>query len=287
MSVRLALGIIACVGISACASTRKFAMNDGLPANFESRRILNTVPFVAQKSKQCGPAALSMILNYYRHSVTAEALESTVFTSTGDGSLQSDMISGARRQGYMAHTVNSFADIVREVESGRPVIVFTNLALKWFPQWHYAVVVGYDLERQKVYLHSGPDALKEMDYSIFSYQWQLASKWALVVYPPNENPVSGTELARMSSAAALESIGSTAAAESAYKAILNKWPQSLGPMIGLGNIYFASSRWQESVEILKRAVKFHPASLAAKNNLQVAQQRLSQHNKRSTQFKSN
>jgi hypothetical protein len=39
---------------------------------------------------------------------------------------------------------------VDQLEAGRPVLVLQNLALKLWPQWHYAVVVGYLPEHQAI-----------------------------------------------------------------------------------------------------------------------------------------
>lgn len=276
MLLRLLVGIAACCSFVACASFPKTAMDEGFPKDLSRQHLIKDVPFIAQDAKQCGPASMAMVLNHYKNTVTADQLKEKIFTAQGEGSLQSDMISGARREGYMAHTVMTFAQVAREVERGHPIIVFTNLALQWFPQWHYAVVVGYDMDRQKVYLHSGPDAFKEMDYSVFQYQWGLAENWALVIYPPGSTPASGTELERLSSAAVLESIGKKEQAELAYSAILKQWPESLGAMIGLGNIYYSSERWDLAVKILSKAHEIHPESKTAEHNLKVALRRQNQ-----------
>lgn len=270
MSARVVFVLSIYSVLTACATFSQPSMNESVESPVAQRQVLSEVPFLEQDALQCGPTSLAMVLNHYKDPVTVDGLKEKVFTRSGSGSLQSDMISGARRQGYMAHTVKTFNDVVREVNAGRPVIVFTNQALQWFPQWHYAVVIGYDLNTEKMYLHTGPDRLKEEYYSTFAHQWSLANQWALVVYPAKEDPVTGTELERMNSASMLEAIGNKEQALLAYQSILKKWPTSLGAMIGLGNIYYSTSRLREAAHILARAKELHPQSQVVRHNYEVA-----------------
>jgi tetratricopeptide (TPR) repeat protein len=185
------------------------------------------------------------------------------------------MIGGARRQSMMALTVKGFSDLLREVDAGHPVIVFENLALSWWPQWHYAVVYGYDLDQQLVYLHSGKDQRLTLSFARFEADWRLADYWGLVVLPPHRLSASADELSHMTSAAVLESLDA-AAAEKAYSAILSRWPQSLGAHLGLANIYFARADYKKSVATLQRARGFHPDSQTLKHNYAVALKKLNE-----------
>ena len=78
------------------------------------------------------------------------------------GSLQSGLIGGARRLGRLAYPIRGRDCLLREVVAGHPVIVLQNLSLRWWPQWHYAVVIGYDLPQQAVVLHTGVNASRRV-----------------------------------------------------------------------------------------------------------------------------
>ncbi len=245
------------------------------PPNVASSHVIKTVPFIEQQTAQCGPTTLAMVLDYYGQKSDMEILTSQILTESKNGSLQSNMIGGARRQGMMAMTLSGFSDLLKEVDAGHPVIVFENLALSWWPQWHYAVVYGYDLDRQLVYLHSGKDQSISLSFARFEADWRLGNYWGLVVLPPQTLSASADELSHMNSAAVLESLAKPEA-EKAYSAILSRWPQSLGAHLGLANIYFSQADYKKSVQILKRARAFHPDSQTLNHNYSVAVKKLNE-----------
>lgn len=245
------------------------------PPNVASSHVIKTVPFIEQQTAQCGPTTLAMVLDYYGQKSDMEILTSQILTESKNGSLQSNMIGGARRQGMMAMTLSGFSDLLKEVDAGHPVIIFENLALSWWPQWHYAVVYGYDLDRQLVYLHSGKDQSISLSFARFEADWRLSNYWGLVVLPPQTLSASADELSHMNSAAVLESLAKPEA-EKAYSAILSRWPQSLGAHLGLANIYFSQANYKKSVQILKRARAFHPDSQTLNHNYSVAVKKLNE-----------
>lgn len=245
------------------------------PPNVASSHVIKAVPFIEQQTAQCGPTTLAMVLDYYGQKSDMEILTSQILTQNKNGSLQTNMVGGARRQGMMAMTLSGFSDLLKEVDAGHPVIVFENLALSWWPQWHYAVVYGYDLDRQLVYLHSGKDQSISLSFARFEADWRLGNYWGLVVLPPQKLSASADELSHMNSAAVLESLAKPEA-EKAYSAILSRWPQSLGAHLGLANIYFSQADYKKSVQILKRARAFHPDSQTLNHNYSVAVKKLNE-----------
>jgi hypothetical protein len=257
---------------TACASSTK--QTDALlrerPAIPASSEIAN-VPFVQQKSGYCGPATLTMALQAVGKPVTVDQVAPQVYTPQAKGSLQMDMISAGRRQGMMAIPIHGLSPLLREVAAGHPVIVFENLALSWLPQWHYALVYGYDLNAPSVTMHSGPEKQKRWDMRKFERSWKLADYWGLLILPPGELSATATELEHVTAAAALEQMGKEEEARMAYLGILRRWPKSLGPLIGLGNIYFRRHDYAEALKYLRQATATHPESSAAWHNQAVVE----------------
>lgn len=262
--------------LTACATVplqAKKVLED--PPQVARSHTIAAVPFIEQQTAQCGPTTLAMVLEHYGENPDLDVLVSQILTKNKNGSLQANMIGGARRQGMMAMTLNSFSDLIKEIDAGHPIIIFENLALSWWPQWHYAVVYGYDLDRQEVYLHTGKEQSTTISFAHLEADWSMGDYWGLVVLPPKELSVSASELDHINSAAVLESIGKTTEAEQAYEAILSRWPQSLGTHLGLANIYYAKSHYKKAVDTLKRAQAFHPESKTLKHNYSVALKKLS------------
>ncbi|MBX3021915.1 MAG: PA2778 family cysteine peptidase [Bdellovibrionales bacterium] len=244
------------------------------PSGIPAAVVLDQVPFVNQEAGHCGPATLTMALRWTGDAADVERVISEVYTPSMKGSLQSDMLSAARRHARLAVAVETLPDLLREVAAGNPVIVFENLGLSWYPRWHYALVVGYDLPAQQMVLHSGPKAFERVDLTRFEYAWNLAQAWAVVVLPPNRSSATGTELAHLKGAAGLEQAGQVAAADQAYATMLKRWPESLGALIGLANQAYKRGDFKGAVGFLKKATQYHPTSITARHNLSVAEDAL-------------
>ncbi len=238
-----------------------------LPRSFE----IKNVEFIDQSSGFCGPATLTMALRYHHLDTSVDNVSPFVFTPGAKGSFQADMISGARRFGLMAIQLNNLNDLLAEIAAGHPVIIFENLSLSWLPNWHYALAVGFDLDKKEIILHSGHDAYFHWDLRKFERSWMLGDYWGLVVLPAGELASSASELSHSAAAVALEQLKKMTEAEKSYLKILSKWPRSLVSLIGLANIYDQAGKRKDAVRILRLAVQYHPESEAARHNLKVAE----------------
>jgi tetratricopeptide (TPR) repeat protein len=237
----------------------------GLPPRAE----LDTVPFFAQEEYQCGPAALAMALNAAGIAATPDALTDEVYIPARKGSLQVEMLASARRHGLLAYELApELKDVLAEVAAGNAVIVLQNLGLWAFhPYWHYAVVIGYDLEKQQILLHSGTKARRAMAIGLFEFLWIDGRRWAMVALAPGRLPASAREASYAIAAAALEQAGRIAEAHRAYEALLERWPANLVGLMGLGNTAYALGRTAEAETAFRTATTAHPLAAAAFNNL--------------------
>lgn len=232
------------------------------------RRVeLGDVPFHAQRTRECGPAALAMVLGWSGLAADPDELAGQVYTPGRAGSLQVDLIGAARRRGRLAYPLRGARELLAEVAAGHPVLVLQKLGVPGYPAWHYAVVVGYDLEAGSVTLHSGRDAGRVTSASGFERSWQRAGQWGLVVLAPGRLPASAVEDRYLEAAAPLERAAQWGAAEAAYRAALDRWPQSLGGWLGLGNALYARGDLAGAEEALRAATRHHPDSAPALNNL--------------------
>lgn len=267
------VGLAAALAALGCASPTRQTdafLASGHPSLPLSSRI-EGVPFVQQEVGHCGPATLTMAMNWAGHQISVQELAPQVFTPGMKGSLQLDMISASRRNGLVAVPISGIEALFKEISSGHPVIIFENLALSWAPTWHYAIVFGYDLQKKVVLMHSGPEAFKEWDLRTFERSWMLGDYWGLVVLPPNQLSATAGEREHLNAAMALEQVGKTKEASIAYETLLKRWPQNLGSLIGLGNWYFQQKNYLKAVQSLQQATRFHSSSAAAWHNLAIAE----------------
>lgn len=261
----LFLLLVGCAGRSVQTETL-LASHPNLPTS----HLISNVPFIDQAADYCGPASLTMAMQSAGKNITIDQMAEYVYTTNSKGSYPTDLISASRRQGMMAIPINTLAALLTEVAGNHPVIVFENLGLSWAPKWHYSLVIGYDLNTKEIIRHSGHSPNERTRLKFFERSWNLADYWGLVVLPPNQLSITANERAHAAAAVGLEQVKKTNDAQIAYQTILQKWPTSLVALVGLGNLAYQKGDRPQAIEWLKRAVKAHPQSTAAQNNLDVA-----------------
>jgi len=199
--------------------------------------------------------------------ITQEEIARQVFTPGREGTMPQDILTGARRHGALAVKVSSLRDLLAETAAGHPVIVFQNLGLSWFPRWHYAVVVGYDLSTGEIMLHSGVEQHKPVSLNTFEYTWRRADKWALSVTSPADLPVTASVEDILYAANALERVGEYEGAVKAYQAVTERWQHNRIAYFGLGNAYYSLGNFEASKAAFNRLLRLDPMNAPAWNNL--------------------
>jgi hypothetical protein len=225
------------------------------------------VPFFAQEELQCGPAALAMALNWSGIPVQTSDLAPEVFTPDLKGSLQSALIGATRRHGRVAYPITGSEALLAEVSAGHPVIVLVNLGLSWYPKWHYAVVIGFDFEREAIILHSGLTANEHLSSRVFLNIWRRSEYWGLLVLPPDRLPAKVDEGDWLEAVAGLERTEQWQAAADGYGAALKRWPKSFVAWMGLGNSRYSLHDLAGSAEAFRQAAMLQPENGIPFNNL--------------------
>lgn len=229
---------------------------------------LVNAPFFPQEEYQCGPAALATVLNNAGISITPDILKQYVYIPEREGSLQVEMLTGARRNGMLAYQMTpDLEDVLREVAAGTPVIVLQNLFVTLYPLWHYAVVVGYDLDENELILRSGREQRLLINMRTFEFTWARSKHWAMIVIPPSKIPATAKQDNYVKAAVGLERSGTKEQARTAYQTALSRWPQDLVAQIGLGNSCYGLGDLKCAEAAFRQGSLDHPGSAAAFNNL--------------------
>lgn len=258
--------------MSACAATPQTDALRATPPEFLPRHIeLTSTPFHPQREYQCGPAALATVLQTKRIKVTPDELTSQVYLPGREGSLQIELVATVRRYGLLPYQLEpELRALLTEVAAGQPVLVMQNLSLEALPQWHYAVVIGYDLNTQELVLRSGTTERWLTSFEVFERTWQRAGHWALVVSPPSEIPETATVERYLQTAHAFEEVRQPDLARQAYQAATQRWPEQASTWLMLGNLAFAMQDIPASVQALREATRLAPAGVTGWNNLAYA-----------------
>jgi ABC-type bacteriocin/lantibiotic exporter with double-glycine peptidase domain len=140
------------------------------------------VPFVKQKDKFCGPAAMASVLEYYGDDVAQDEIAENVYTPKLDGALISDMENFARDSGYRAETINGDIGLLEaEIDKGVPVILLVEKG-KWMVSVpHYYVAYGYDPEEKYVIVHTGYESGVSIPFDRLDGEWEKMNRLMLVI----------------------------------------------------------------------------------------------------------
>lgn len=263
--------LVACAALAlgGCVSLpQSQALRAAPPPGLAPRVELGAVPFHVQEDFLCGPAALAMVFNAAGAPGDVASLTPQVYLPGRKGSLQAEMLGATRRNGLVAWRVAPRLDsLLAEIAAGNPAVVLLNLGPRLFPVWHYAVVVGYDLEAGEVFLRSGRRERVAYPLGFFEFLWQDAGHWAMLALAPGRVPATAGEADFAAAVAALERVGRLQEARAAYRALLERWPDSLTGLIGLGNTEYALGDPAAAERAFRRAVAAHPGVAPAHNNL--------------------
>jgi tetratricopeptide (TPR) repeat protein len=199
--------------------------------------------------------------------VSPEELTDEVFTPLRKGSLQTALISAARRHSRIAYVSTGMNVIFSEVAAGHPVIILQNLGLSWYPVWHYSVVVGYNIPKKFVILRSGATARKIMTSRVFQKTWARSHYWGLLILRPDELPAMAKKEPFLEAVLGLEKARQFHAAILGYKTALTRWPQNLTALMGIGNCHYALGELKDAESAFRETVRLHPREGSALNNL--------------------
>lgn len=245
------------------------ALRADWPAGVPERAEISGLPFFPQVEYQCGPAALATVLAHSGVAITPEPLVSQVWLPSRRGSLQLEMLAAPRRYGRVTHVLPpGFANLLREVAAGHPVVVLQDVGLIG-TQWHYAVVSGYDYPSGSIYLRSDTRPLVVMPFTAFERSWMKGGYWAMVALPADRVPATASESARVDAVLALALARPEGDDEllRAWAATLQRWPESLPAAVGLANQHHARGELQAAAAVLREARRRHPGSVIVMNNL--------------------
>jgi len=267
-NARLTAGVFFLVLLAACTTLQTTAQRSALPFGIPPHVELDQVVFFPQEEHQCGPASLAMALQHAGQNIEPEQLKPFLYLPEKQGSLQAEMLATARRYGALAYVLKpELQDVLAELAAGNPVVVVQNLGLSWYPVWHYAVVIGYDIHSKEMILRSGTERRQNMPFTTFENTWARSAHWAMVVLPPERIPATASAEGYIQSLIALEHTSPASSLWPAYNAAMLRWPDSLVTIIAAGNFAYRSGQLDQAYEIFLRATQEHPDSVAAFNNL--------------------
>lgn len=255
--------------LAGCAQLvpQTMGLRTGWPAGVPQSAEIAGVPFHPQDEDQCGPAALATLLSQTGVAVTPEDLRKEVYLPARHGSLQVEMLAATRRHGRVPFVLApSYADLLREVAAGHPVLVLQDVGALT-TDWHYAVVYGFDYPSGTVYLRSGTQPRQAMSFTALERTWIQSGYWAMVAMPPGRIAATATEDAWMNAVLPMARVADPKSATTAFATALRRWPDNQAAAVGLANQLHAQGDLDAAAAVLREAARRHARSAIVANNL--------------------
>lgn len=152
---------------------------------------------VVQGFNNCGPANMTIVLNYYGDATTQEEAATYLKPNKEDRNVSpwqiSDYVNEFTALRSTAHSGGNMEMLKRLIAAGFPVVIEKGYEPNSTEGWygHYLTVYGYDDAAQQIYskdTNLGPfDGRPRLDsYEEFSHWWQQFNYTFYVVYPPEQ-----------------------------------------------------------------------------------------------------
>jgi hypothetical protein len=211
---RMLLVVGCVVGLAGCAGTVSPEVKR-LP-----ERVELSGTFYRGQANQSGPQVLASMLSQQGVVITPGLLEKPLHLPGAEAQLQQNMQNLAREYGMVVYPLDdNLPALLAQVAAGYPVMVrFTEGSAFWAGP-RYAILSGYNRQKQTVLLRSGMDRRKLMSFSSFESSFKDAGGWAVLIQKPNQIPAKVDEQRWLKAASDLGQAGQEQAAAQAAKAL--------------------------------------------------------------------
>jgi len=222
------------------------------------------VPFIAQQTGYCGPAALAMLANFYGQPVSQADIANAIYLPDIHGTLTTDLADYAKHFNLWTRQYRgTTTDIRQKLAAGVPVIVLGKFGNKL----HFFVVLGFDEFAGTVLVHSDQRAGLVMPQEQFWRVWDRADRWTLLVCPPDKATWKLTGDESNDLGVFLEKTGNLPAAAGNYRCATELVPTNSYFQMNLGNVLLKQKLFVEAIVAFRQAIQLEPGNADARNNL--------------------
>lgn len=230
------------ITLAACQTPPQTKQLLAAPPDIARQHFITQVPFYPQQEYFCGPTTLSEVAGFYGLQKSPVDIAPNTFTPGLEGTLQIEMVAATRQLGLLAyeHKHANMSQLLSLVADNIPVIVLQNNSIAWLPQWHYAVVIGYDIDTEEIILHTGVTEAHRLNFATFERTWQRGNYWLLAMLPGDKTSLHLDPFLFTKACQDLLNTRQTDTGIVALIAATRQWPDYWLPYFLLGNYYFST-----------------------------------------------
>ncbi len=176
--------------------------------------------FYRGQDYQSGPQVLASLLSQKGIVITPGLLEKPLRLPGAEAQLQQNMQNLAREYGMVVYSLDSqLSALLTQVAAGHPVMVRFTEGSSFWSEPRYAILAGYDRQKQTVLLRAGMNRRELMGFDAFESAFKDAGGWAVLIQKPEQIPANVDQQRWLSAASDLARAGQESAAARAKNAL--------------------------------------------------------------------
>ncbi|WP_285416256.1 peptidase C39 family protein [Pseudomonas sp. efr-133-TYG-5] len=147
--------------------------------------------FYRGEAHQSGPQVLASLLSQQGIVITPGLLEKPLHLPGAEDKLQQNLQNLAREYGMVVYPLdNKLPALLTQVAAGYPVMVRFSEGSAFWAEPRYAILSGYDRQKQNVLLRAGMNRRELMSFSAFESAFEKSGGWAVLIQKPNQLPAA-------------------------------------------------------------------------------------------------
>ena len=176
--------------------------------------------FYRGEANQSGPQVLASLLSQQGIVITPGLLEKPLQLPGAEDKLQRNIENLAREYGMLVYPLDSnLPALLIQVAAGYPVMVRFSEGSAFWAEPRYAILSGYDRNKQNVLLRAGMNRRQLMSFSAFESALETSGGWAILIQKPSQIPAAVDQQRWLKAADALAQAGQENEAAQARKAL--------------------------------------------------------------------
>lgn len=176
--------------------------------------------FYRGEANQSGPQVLASLLSQQGIVITPGLLEKPLELPGAEDKLQRNIENLAREYGMLVYPLdNNLPALLTQVAAGYPVMVRFSEGSAFWAEPRYAILSGYDRNKQNVLLRAGMNRRQLMSFSAFESALEKSGGWAILIQKPSQIPAAVDQQRWLKAADALAQAGQENEAAQARKAL--------------------------------------------------------------------
>ncbi|KAE9647094.1 peptidase C39 family protein [Pseudomonas sp. PB103] len=147
--------------------------------------------FYRGQANQSGPQVLASLLSQQGIVITPGLLEKPLHLPGAEDKLQQNIQNLAREYGMLVYPLDSnLSALLTQVAAGYPVMVRFSEGSAFWAEPRYAILSGYDRNKQNVLLRAGMNRRELMSFSAFESAFEKSGGWAILIQKPTQIPAA-------------------------------------------------------------------------------------------------